>query len=101
MSRQGFFPALHKGDNKGGGPCRFCDYRRICAPEARGADDVDELFSAATELAALVDGWADTVSAGRTGSRQTLETAFSALGLEPGDVAPEDAARSARDWMSG
>ena len=99
MSRQGFFPALHKGDGKGGGPCRFCDYHRICAAEARGADDVDELFSAATELAALVDGWADTVSARRSGSRQTLETAFAALGLEPGDVAPEDAARSARDWI--
>ncbi|MBT6145972.1 MAG: hypothetical protein HOH74_11115, partial [Gemmatimonadetes bacterium] len=46
MARQGFFPALHKGDGKGGGPCRFCDYRRICATEARGADTADELLAA-------------------------------------------------------
>ena len=99
MARQGFFPALHKGDGKGGGPCRFCDYRRICASEARGAEQIDGLFAAAAEMAALVDGWAELVSSGRTGSRQTLESAFRALGLSPGDVAPEDVARTARDWI--
>ena len=36
LARAGFFPALHKGDKYGGGPCRFCDYRRVCAAEARG-----------------------------------------------------------------
>ena len=99
MARQGFFPALHKGDGKGGGPCRFCDYRRICASEARGAEQIDGLFAAAAEMAALVDGWAEVVSSGRTGSRQTLEVAFKALGLAPGDVAPEDVAGSARQWI--
>ncbi len=99
LARQGFFPALHKADARGGGPCRFCDYRRVCASEARGADQVDDLLEAAAQLSALVEGWAEAVAAGRPGSRQSLEVAFDNLGLVPGDVAPPEAARSAHDWI--
>jgi ATP-dependent helicase/nuclease subunit B len=99
LARQGFFPALHKSDARGGGPCRFCDYRRVCATEARGADQVDDLFEEAAQLSALVEGWVETVSAGSSGSRRSLEATFDALGLAPTDVAPQEAARSARDWI--
>lgn len=99
LARQGFFPALHKGDAKGGGPCRFCDYRRICANEARGVDEIEDLYTAATQLSALVEGWAETVTTQRSGSRQSLESAFADLGLVPTDVAPQEVVRSVRDWI--
>lgn len=100
LAGQGLFPALHKGDARGGGPCRFCDYRRVCHNEARGTDSAQDMLGAATELAALVDGWAETVSSGRSGSRESLESALRELGLQPGDLAPEDAARSATEWIT-
>ncbi len=100
LARQGYFPALHKGDSRGGGPCRFCDYRRVCAGEAIGSTQVTEQHEAAAQLAALVEGWAEAVSADRAGSRQSLERALADLGLRPQDVAPEEAARCARDWIA-
>ena len=99
LARAGFFPALHKGDRTGGGPCRFCDYRRICAGEARGELHVEDQASAAADAAALVEGWAEAVSAGRAQSRRALEAQLATLGLEPDDVVPEEAVAQAADWM--
>ena len=99
LAQQGFFPALHKGDREGGGPCRFCDFKRICAQEAQGGDQAQGLLEGAAELTALVEGWAEAVSAQRSRSRRSLEAAFAKMGLVPGDVAPEGAARSALAWV--
>ena len=98
LARAGFFPALHKGDKAGGGPCRFCDYRRVCAAEARGEQHVGELVQAAAQAASLVEGWAEAVSSGRP-SRRALEAQLAVLGLEPADVVPEEAAARAAEWM--
>ena len=98
LARAGFFPALHKGDKSGGGPCRFCDYRRVCAAEARGEQHVEELVQAAAQAAGLVEGWAEAVSSGRP-SRRSLEAQLAVLGLEPADVVPEEAAARAAEWM--
>lgn len=99
LAQEGYFPALHKQDARGGGPCRFCDYRRVCAPEARGAADVEPLVAAAEHLSGLVEGWADVAAQGRSGSQQSIESTLSALGLQPGDVAPASAAHNARRWI--
>ena len=99
LARAGFFPALHKGDKTGGGPCRFCDYRRICAGEARGEQHVQDQTGAASQAAALVDGWAEAVSSGRPQSRRALEAQLAVLGLEPADIVPEEAVAQAAEWM--
>ena len=99
LARAGFFPALHKGDRTGGGPCRFCDYRRICAGEARGEQHVEEQVQAAALAAALVEGWAEAVACGRPQSRRALEAQLAALGLEPDDVVPGEAVAQAAEWM--
>ena len=99
LAREGFYPALHKGDKNGGGPCRFCDYRRICADEARGGRHVDELTEAAAHAAALVEGWAEAASACREQSRRALEAQLATLGLEPADVVPAEAVAPAAEWM--
>lgn len=99
LAREGFFPALHKGDRNGGGPCRFCDYRRICADEARGGQHVGELTEAAAHAAALVEGWAEAASASREQSRRALEAQLATLALEPADVVPPEAVAQAAEWM--
>ena len=99
LAREGFFPALHKGDKNGGGPCRFCDYRRICAGEARGRQHVDDMTEAAAHVAALVEGWAEAASAGREQSRRALEAQLATLGLEPADIVPSEAVDLASEWM--
>lgn len=101
LAREGFFPALHKGDDNGGGPCRFCDYRRICADEARGGHHVDEMTEAAAHAAALVEGWAEAAAAGREQSRRALEAQLATLGLEPADAVPSEAVALAAEWMKG
>ena len=100
LAREGFFPALHKGDKRGGGPCRFCDYRRICASEARGEDHIGDQTEAAAQATALVEGWAEAVSTGRSQSRRALEAQLATLGLEPADVVPVEAVTQAEDWMT-
>lgn len=99
LARRGYFPALHKGDARGGGACRFCDFRRVCADEARGDADVEGLVDTAAQLAGLVEGWAETTAAGRAGSRRSIEATLAELGLAPGDAAPDEAVRPARDWV--
>ena len=99
LARAGFFPALHKGDRTGGGPCKYCDYRRICADEARGEQHVEEQAEAAALAAALVEGWAEAVSSGRPQARRAIESQLAALGLEPADVVPEEAVARAAEWM--
>ena len=83
----------------GGGPCRFCDYRRVCASEARGSTDAPDMLAAAQHLAGLVEGWAVAAAQGHAGSRQALEETLAQLGLQPHDVAPDGAARHAADWI--
>ena len=45
-----------------------------------------------------MEGWAEAVSSGRP-SRGALEAQLAVLGLEPADVAPEEAAARAAEWM--
>ena len=103
MAAAGFFPALHKGDRRGGDACRFCDYRRVCAAEARGETDVGEQLQASAQAAALVEGWAQSLSARRTTGKETtrrsLEAELERRGLRPEDVVPEATVQLQQDWI--
>ena len=99
LTEAGFFPAVHKGERWGGDACRFCDYRRVCAGEARGEMHMAEQIEAAEELTTLVDGWAQTVTAQRAG-RRSLEAELARRGYRPDDVVPESVVALIRDWVT-
>lgn len=99
LAVRGFFPAVHKGEARGGGPCRFCDFRRVCAAEALGEQAVDAVVEEAEQLGALVEGWAETVASRRSASRRAVEAQLRRRGLEPEDVAPAETVAALAAWM--
>ncbi len=98
LASEGLFPAIHKGG--AAQPCRFCDFRRICSTEAhddRGLPARRELME---QWTGLVEGWAQTMVAGRTQASQVVENRLAESGLHVRDIGPLDAIDQIATWMS-
>ena len=97
MLDHGVFPAFHKGDSD---PCRFCDYRRICATEAHGDRDLPARRQTMEQWTGLVEGWADTKAAGRQQASQGIESRLAEVGIRIEDIGPMESIDQILAWMA-
>ena len=98
LGDRGLFPSVHKAGASQ--PCRFCDFRRICASEALDGRGLTDRRQTMEQWTGLVEGWAQTKTAGRQQASQVIEARLAEAGVSVSDVGPADAVDAIEAWIN-
>ncbi|MFC1526612.1 PD-(D/E)XK nuclease family protein [Candidatus Latescibacterota bacterium] len=85
---------------KSGDPCRFCDYRRVCASESLSATRAGDSIAASEHLRVFADQTQRlSVRQAQAQSRAAMDEFLAASGVAAADLVPAAAMAALRRWL--